>query len=41
MISYFENVNRQFKRLPNIEKWNYISCSVIMKGFLTRKTLFN
>ena len=25
MISYFENVNRQFKRLPNIEKWNYIS----------------
>ena len=25
MISYFENLNHQFKRLPNIEKWNYIS----------------
>ena len=28
MISYFENPNHQFKRLPNsytVEKWNYIS----------------
>ena len=40
MTSHFENVNPQFKRLPNIEKWIHIQifliteCSFVTKDFI-------